>query len=120
MGEATLKIKEVTQDLTDPRRLRFVMQFTRDLTQLERDILPRVIARRFNLPAQAHGTDTVIIDHAGPGAAWFSLPHHKQRWKAAAAEAEAEAEKYLAQIGSAEGRAAVRDEETRRELAAID
>ena len=47
MGEATLKIKEVTQDLTDPRRLRFVMQFTRDLTPIERQLMPQVLALRF-------------------------------------------------------------------------
>ena len=120
MGEATLKIKGVTQDLTDPRRLRFVLQFTRDLTPLEREIVPQAIMRHFNLPTVEHGPDTVMIHNAGPGPGWFTQAHHQKRFKAAVAEAEAVAEKHLAQIGSADGRAAVRDEETRRELEAID
>jgi hypothetical protein len=115
--EATLKIKGVTQDMTDPRRLRFVLQFTRDLTPLEREVVPQVLTRRF-LPTEANGPDTVMIHNASED--WFTLPPHQKRLKEAVAEAEVVAEKYLAQIGSAEGRAAVRVEETRRELAAID
>jgi len=118
MGEATLKIKGVTQDLTDPRKLRFVLQFTRDLTPLEREIVPQAIMRHFNLPTEEHGPDTVMIRNAGPG--WFTQAHHRKRFKAAVAEAEAVAEDFLAKVGSAEGRAAARDDQTRRELAAID
>lgn len=118
MGEATLKIKGVTQDLTDPRRLRFLLQFTRDLTRLEREVVPQVLTLRFGLPTEDHSSDTVAINNASKG--WFTLPHHRKRLKEAVAEAETVAEEHLAQIGGAEGRAAVRDEETRRELAAID
>lgn len=118
MGEATLKIKGVTQDLTDPKGLRFVLQFTRNLTPLERAVLPQIVTLRFGLPIVENGPDTVMIDNAGKG--WFTLPQHRKRLKDAVAEAEVLAEKHLAQIGSAEGRAATRAEETRRELAAID
>lgn len=118
MGEAPLKIKGVTQDLTDPERLRFILQFTRELTPIERDVVPQVITIRFGLPTEEHGPDTVMIHKANVG--WFTLPEHQARLKAAVAEAEIEAQRHLAQIGSAEGRAAARDEQTRRELAAID
>jgi hypothetical protein len=77
-----------------------------------------VLTVRFGLPTEEHGPDTVMIHNAGAG--WFTLPHHRKRLKAAVAEAETEAQRHLALIGSAEGRAAVRDEEIRRELAAID
>jgi hypothetical protein len=118
MGEATLKIKGVTQDLTDPRGLRFVLQFTRDLTPVEREVVPQVLTLRFGLPTEENGPDTVMIHNASKG--WFTLPHHRKRLKEAVAESEVVAEKHLAQIGSAEGRAAARAEETSRELAAID
>lgn len=118
MDEVTLKIKGVTQDLTDPRRLRFVLQFTRDLTPVEREVVPQVLTLQFGLPTEDNGPDTVMIHNAGKG--WFTLPHHRKRLKEAVAEAELAAEKHLAQVGSAEGRAAVRDVETRRELEGID
>lgn len=118
MGEGTLKVKGVTQDLTDPQRLRFILQFTRELTPIEREVVPQVITLRFPLPAEEHGPDTVIIGKATAG--WFTLPEHRATLKAAVAEGEAEAQRQLALRGSAEGRAAARDEQTRRELAAID
>jgi hypothetical protein len=118
MGEPTLRIKDVTQDLTDPRRLRFVLQFSRDLTPIEREVVPQVLTLQFGLPTEEHGPDTVMIHNAAAG--WFTLPHHRKRLKAAVADAETVAQQHLAQIGSAEGRAAARDEQTRRELAAID
>jgi hypothetical protein len=114
----TLKIKEVTQDLTDPRRLRFVLQFTRDLTLIERDFVPQAIGRHLGLPAREHGPDTVLIDKAGEG--WFTQSHHRKTLKAAIADAEAAAERHLAEMGSAEGQRAARDDETRRNLKAIN
>jgi hypothetical protein len=117
-SRATLKIKGVTQDLTDPQRLRFVLQFTRDLTPTERDCVVQAITLKFRLPTSEHGSDTVMIDNAAE--AWFTLPRNRKLLKAAVAEAEATAEKHLAQIGSYEGHAAARDDETRRKLEAID
>ena len=59
-----------------------------------------------------------MIHNGGKG--WFTLPHHQKRLKEAVAEAETTAQKHLGLIGSAEGQAAARDEETRRELAGIN
>jgi hypothetical protein len=117
-SHGTLKIKEVTQDLTDPRRLRFVVHFNRDLTPIEREIVPQALTLKFGLPTEDYGTDAVICHNGGQG--WFTLPEHRKRLKAAVAEGEAEAEKYLAQIGAAEGNRAARDDETRRALEAIN
>ncbi len=116
VGDATLKIKGVTQDLTDPKRLRFVLQFTRDMTPAEREIVPQVITARF-LPTKPNGPDTVMILNAGKG--WFTLEQHQKTLKAAVAEGEALAEEYLGEVTAAEGRAAARAETDRRELAAI-
>jgi hypothetical protein len=119
MGEATLKIKGVTQDPSDPSGDSFILQFSRDLTPLEREVVPQSLALKFaGLPSEVNGPDTVIFRQAD--AAWFTLPIHQKRLKEAVAEAEVVAEKHLALIGSAEGQAAARRETTRRELAAID
>lgn len=117
MGEATLKIKAVTQDPRDSTGLSFVLQFTRNLTQHERETVPALLTLRF-LPTEPNGPDTVVLRKARKE--WFTLPEHQRRLKALVAEAEATAERNLGQDTSAEGRAAVRAEETRRELADID
>jgi hypothetical protein len=116
MAEATLKIKGVTQDPADPRGLSFVLQFTRDLTPPEREIVPQLLTMRF-LPTEENDPDTVVVRNAGKE--WFTLPHHRKTLKAAVAEAEALAERYLGQVTSAEGQAAARAKETRRELDAL-
>lgn len=114
---ATLKIIGVTQDLRDPTGLSFVLQFSRNLTQLEREYVPALLTMRF-LPTEQDGPDTVVIRNASEG--WFTLPQHRRTLKAAVAEAEAQAEKYLSQQHKAEGQAAARANETRRRLAGID
>lgn len=117
MTEATLKIKEVTRDPRDPTGLSFVLHFTRNLTQLEREYVPAMLTMRF-LPTEQDGPDTVVIRNATEG--WFTLPQHRRTLKAAVAEAEEQVEKFLSQQHKAEGQAAARAEETRRRLAEID
>ncbi|HME77104.1 MAG TPA: hypothetical protein VKI00_16090 [Mycobacterium sp.] len=117
MAEATLKIKGVTQDPRDSTGLSFVLQFTRNLTQHERETVPALLTLRF-LPTEPNGPDTVVLRKARKE--WFTLPEHQRRLKALVAEAEAVAERNLAQDTSAEGQAAARAEETRRELEAIN
>jgi hypothetical protein len=117
MTEATLKIKEVTQDLRDPTGLSFVLHFTRNLTQLEREHVPTLLTMRF-LPTEQDGPDTVVIRNASEG--WFTLPQHRRTLKAAVADAEKQVENFLSLQHKAEGQAAARAEETRRRLAEID
>lgn len=58
-SERTLKVKGVTHDLTDPQRLRFVLQFTRNMTPIEREFVPQAIMLKMRLPTEEHGPDTV-------------------------------------------------------------
>lgn len=116
--ENTLKIKGVTQDVTDPQRLRFVLQFTRDMTPIEREFVPQAITLKMGLPTEELGPDKVMIGRAAEG--WFTLPQHRKTLKAAVADAEEKAKEYLSQVGAAEGRRAAIDQETRLKLEAID
>lgn len=113
----TLKIQRVTQDPRDPSGLSFVLQFTRNLTQYERRVVPALLTLRF-LPTEEDGPDTVVIRKAREE--WFTLPQHRRTLKALVAEAEVEAEEHLAQDTAAEGQAAARVDERRRRLEAID
>ena len=118
MAETTLKIKAVTQDPTDPTGLSFVLQFNRNLTHAECETVPALITLRFFLPAEENGPDTVVIRKARKE--WFTLPHHRKTLRELVVEAEALAERILGHDTSAEGQAAARAEETRRELEEID
>jgi hypothetical protein len=118
MAEGTLKVKQVTQESRDPSGLSFVLQFTRDLTPHECLTVPHFITLRMSLPTEVDGPDTVVIRKARKE--WFTMAEHRRTLKGLLAEAEAEAVKHLAQDTTAEGLAAARADETRRELAAID